>query len=260
MKRRAQRPLIGITCRRMDDKLEAWQSRRQGAIMPMIEAVVRGGGSPLLLPILDDTAVIRDLYERTDGLILVGGGDMDPQFYGQELEDGCHHPDIVEDKEELTLASWAVLDHKPLFGICRGMQVINIALGGTLHQDITTTLVTSINHNESEDMKDRQHLVHELRVEPNARLAKILGTTSLKVNSFHHQALDTVASDLNVVGVAPDGVIEAVEGVTDQYIVGMQSHPEMAAEADPRWQALFDSFVEASAQYVQAHPRAAAAR
>jgi putative glutamine amidotransferase len=232
----------------MNENIEAWWDTRQGVIDTTITAVVAAGGLPVLLPNIGmETA--RGLYERIDGLLLAGGGDVNPTFYGAEPEHELDRLNPAMDKWELTLTSWAVLDGKPLFGICRGMQIINVALGGTLYQDIATDIRTDIDHRGSLLAEETAKLIHAMAVTEDSHLAALLGVTELDVNSLHHQALRDVAADLRVTATAPDGVVEAVEGTTAQYIMAVQSHPEAAAADDQRWQAVYDDFVAAAAGY-----------
>lgn len=243
------KPLIGIPCRRWKNEKEPWWPHHDGIIVTAIDAVVRGGGVPLMIPIVDDTAVVKQLYEQVHGVMMVGGGDMEPRFYGADPHPKQVNVNIPIDRMELTIASWTMLDQKPLFGICRGIQVMNVAFGGSLMQDILTTIDTKIDHDESANRHDPSLPIHDLELVANSRLAGLLGTRLLKVNTMHHMALDRVASDLRVVGRSPDGIIEAVEGRNAQYVLGVQSHPEAVAAQDERWQKVFRDFCEASGAF-----------
>ncbi|MEP7191194.1 MAG: gamma-glutamyl-gamma-aminobutyrate hydrolase family protein, partial [Roseiflexaceae bacterium] len=154
---------------------------------------------------------------------------------------------------ELTLARQAIDDRIPVLGICRGIQLLNVALGGTLYQDIPSELPEASDHYASLQMPGRAHLAHQIELEPGSWLAAQLGTDQLLGNTFHHQALRDIAPGLLVTGRAPDGVIEAVEAAGPGFVVGVQCHPEDLWErADPRWARLFTGFVEAARQHALA--------
>ena len=137
-----------------------------------------------------------------------------------------------------------------MLGICRGIQLLNIALGGTLYQDIPSELPAASDHYASSKVPDRAHLAHPIVLEPGSWLAARLGTRELPVNSFHHQALRDIAPGLQVTGRAPDGVVEAVEGAGPGFVIGVQCHPEgLWASADMRWAQLFAGFVDAARQH-----------
>jgi len=195
--------------------------------------------------VIEDETVLRALYERLDGLLLSGGGDVEPNRYGEEPIRELGPVDPPRDALELPLARWAVADGKPVLGICRGVQVLNVALGGTLYQDIPAQLQSELVHDSSFTRQDWTYMAHELRLAPDSQLAQIFGQTTFPINSLHHQSLRAVAPGLHAVGWAPDGVVEAVEGNNGHFLVGVQCHPEaLQSVADPRWRALFRRFVE----------------
>ncbi len=236
-------PLIGISCGTFHDR--DWCPPSYGHRKTYVDAVLRAGGAPLLIPPLLDATALRAIYDRLDGLLLAGGGDISPNHYGDQPHERLGVIDLPRDMAELRLARWAAADHKPLLGICRGVQLINVALGGSLYQDIPSQLGSTIDHNESYAREDWTFLAHPMTITPDARLARFLGTTDLMINSLHHQAVHRVAPGLRAVAWAPDGVIEALESEDTRFIVGVQCHPEaLQAETDPRWQGLFAAFVE----------------
>ncbi|HEX5689903.1 MAG TPA: gamma-glutamyl-gamma-aminobutyrate hydrolase family protein, partial [Roseiflexaceae bacterium] len=189
--------------------------------------------------------VMRALYERLDGLLLSGGGDIDPVHYGEAPIAELGVTDPLRDTVELWLARWAAEDGKPILGICRGLQMLNVALGGTLYQDIPAQLDSELVHDSSYTRQDWTYMAHDLRLEPDSKLAQLFGTTNFSTNSLHHQSLNRLAPELRAVGWAPDGVVEAVEGRNGHFMLGVQCHPEaLQGTADPRWQALFREFVE----------------
>lgn len=237
------KPVIGIPCATLYDR--DWCPALHGHRQTYVDAVVRAGGVPVLIPLVDDEEVLQTLYDRIDGLLLAGGGDVDPAHYGEEPLPELGKVDALRDAVELPLARWAVADGKPVLGICRGVQVLNVSMGGSLYQDITTQLNSALHHDESYAKEDWTHMAHDLRLDPSSNMAKLFATTSFPINSLHHQSLKAIAPGLRAVGWAPDGVVEAVEGSNGQFIMGLQCHPEaLQGSADPRWQALFKRFVD----------------
>jgi putative glutamine amidotransferase len=244
------KPLIGISCGTFHDR--AWCPPSYGHRQTYVDAILRAGGAPLLMPPVTDLETLRVLYERVDGVLLAGGGDIAPANYGAEPHEKLGLVDAVRDEAELPVARWAVAEGKPVLGICRGIQVINVALGGSLYQDIPAQLGTSLRHNLSYEREDWTHLAHEMHIAVGSRLGRALGTASMAINSLHHQSVRDLAPGLRAVAWAPDGVIEALEGEGQNFLIGVQCHPEaLQAGTDHRWQALFAAFVISCAQFRQ---------
>jgi putative glutamine amidotransferase len=242
------KPIIGITSGTFRDR--DWCPPSIGHRKTYIDAVVAAGGAPFLIPLIEDEAVLRTLYERIDGLLLAGGGDVDPAHYGEAPIPELGAIDAPRDRVELPLVRWAVAEGKPVLGICRGLQVLNVALGGTLYQDISAQLESPIVHDDSFRRENWAHMAHGMQIEPASQLAELLGADGFAVNSLHHQSIKAIAPGLRPVAWAPDGVIEALEGNNGQFLIGVQCHPEALQEAaDPRWQGLFRRFVERAGAY-----------
>lgn len=209
----------------------------------MVEAVRASGGLPVLLPLLRDESASRDLIEICDGLLLSGGSDVAPTSYGETALDPAWKGDHERDLYELALVHAAELQGKPVLGICRGCQLLAVAHGGRLWQDIETQVDGAMRHRDQE-LYDG--LAHEVEIEKDSRLAKVLDV-SLRgarqtVNSVHHQAIRDVAGELRVVARASDGTIEAVESMReDRFILGVQWHPEWM-ERQPS--AEIDAFID----------------
>lgn len=245
------RPLIGVptqTLHAIDDippgLPQSWVMNQR-----YLQALAAVGGVPVLVPLLTDEAVLRPLYERLDGVFLAGGVDMDPGSYGEPRSERCGRVDPPRDAVELTLARWAVDEGKPLLGVCRGMQVLNVLTGGTLHQDCADFPDGALKHDYFPTKGHaRDYLAHEVRLAPGSRLHEIFGTDTARVNSMHHQAVRALGDGLRVVATAPDGLIEAVEGPGDGFAIGVQWHPEMLIDTDPATRRLFEAFVEAAAE------------
>jgi putative glutamine amidotransferase len=238
----AMLPLIGITC-----GSQAGQGTRPPGFRQnrsYARAVAAAGGAPVLIPLLDDEVTLRALYERLDGVLLPGGGDVNPARYGAQPRDEYQLSgvDDVLDAVELTLGRWALADGKPVFGICRGQQTLNVAAGGTLYQDIGAQVDGAAPHQFPEA---RTALVHDVRVEPASRLATALGTDALSANSIHHQAVERLAPGLRATAWAPDGVIEGLEHPTHPFALAVQFHPEELVPDHAPSARLFAAFVAA---------------
>jgi gamma-glutamyl-gamma-aminobutyrate hydrolase PuuD len=184
-------------------------------------SVVRARGLPLILPVLDP-AHVDDVVDVIDALVLSGGGDVTASCYGAEATPEIAGVDPARDDWEIALTLRALERDIPVLGICRGAQVLNVALGGTLIPHLPA--VTDQVHRD-EQRVDRP--VHPVHVAPGSRLARAMGVTRTGVNSLHHQAVDGVATGLRAVAWSPDGIIEGIEGVADARVLGVQWHPEL---------------------------------
>jgi putative glutamine amidotransferase len=241
-------PLIGISARSVVD--EPWCPPLVGARKGYIDAVVAAGGVPVVLPPVDDPRALRGMFDALDGLLLTGGVDVAPELYGEQPHPRLGAVQAERDAAEMPLARWAAAEGKPIFGICRGIQVLNVALGGTLYQDLPAQRPGEIDHELSIKHECWDRFDHGLALARDSRLAGLLQTTMLDVNSLHHQAVKDLGSGLRVVGQAPDGVVEAIEGTGGHFVVGVQCHPEgLWQSADVRWRAVFRAFVEAAERY-----------
>ena len=237
--------LIGITARAIRD--EAWCPPLIGSRQGYINAIIQAGGVPVVLPPVSDMTVLRGMFDGVAGILLTGGVDVAPALYGEEPHPqlGLVHAD--RDAAELPLARWAMEEHKPVLGICRGHQVLNVALGGTLYQDLPSQLAGSLDHEASVKHECWNNFDHGMTLADDSRLAEILGSAEIEVNSLHHQAIKQLAPTLRAVGHAPDGVIEAVEGWNGAFVIGVQCHPEeLWQETDLRWRNLFRALVIAA--------------
>lgn len=238
------RPLIGIP---------GFTSRRPGYAERLCvkreycDAVHAAGGAPVLVPLLDDDLTLMDIYGRLDGLLLAGGGDIEPHHFGQTRQARLTQLDVPRDRTELFLTRRAVEDALPMMAVCRGVQMLNVALGGTLYQDISTQIPNALQHKYPSTCQ-RSFLAHEVLVQPATRLSAILGNGRIPVNSFHHQSPWRIAAGLRACAHAPDGVIEALESADDRFLLGVQWHPEDLYGSDMRMLRLFEAFVQAAAR------------
>ncbi|MEJ8544705.1 gamma-glutamyl-gamma-aminobutyrate hydrolase family protein [Brevibacillus borstelensis] len=199
------------------------------------KSVAAAGGIPIVLPFIDPEMALETVA-LCDGLILSGGEDVDPLYYGEEphLQLGPTMP--LRDEVEIALVKHALARQIPLLAICRGVQIMNVALGGTLIQDIPSQVSQPLQHSQR---VERSRDTHWVAIEKGSRLAEILKEDKIRVNSLHHQALKDVASELRVVAKASDGVIEAVEHTGSAFAIGVQWHPESMAASNPLMHKLF---------------------
>lgn len=207
-------------------------------------AVQRAGGIPVLLPPRLDDGALEALWFRLGGLILTGGGDIDPARFGQTPHPATADVSAARDGLELGLAARALAERRPLLAICRGLQVLNVACGGTLRQDIPGVIPGPIAHSQKEP---RAQATHDVKVEAGAELGEVLGRLDVAVNSLHHQAVDRLGRGLRAVAWAPDGVIEGIELAEHRgFVLGIQWHPEDLAGHDPAAANLFAALVRAA--------------
>jgi len=221
---------------------------RQGAVActtAYLEALQRAGGDPVIVPPVPlDEAEAGARLRRFDGVLLVGGGDIDPGLYGQETRPEVAHINPARDEFEIPLVRAAIDKGLPTLCICRGAQVLNVALGGTLHQHISDRedLVAHRNDDGSDGV------LHEVRAQPGSRAMKAMGVERARTFSHHHQALDALGAGLVPVAWAEDGLLEGVE-LEEGWVLGLQWHAEATAGADPTQQAIFDALVRESADF-----------
>lgn len=196
----------------------------------MMAAIWRAGGMPIMIPPSNDPALIPAFMEDLDGLILSGGADVSPRTYQENPLKEAWEGDAVRDAYEIALVSSALERRLPLLGLCRGIQLLNVALGGNLWQDIPSQVEGALEHR---DWSRYDELGHHVRVAAGSWLSGIYdGQTELRVNSVHHQALRRIAPGLEIVAQAPDGLVEAVEGIDEaRWCVGLQWHPEWLEHA-----------------------------
>ena len=207
-----------------------------------VDAVFRAGALPVLLPLTEDEAVMREMLCRMDGLLVTGGADVGPDVYGEEKLPCCGETEPRRDRFELPLCRMALEKDMPILAVCRGHQVLSCALGGTLYQDIAEQFSPELKHPQYDIPRDK---VHEMTVEEGSLLHRITGLTRFGVNSRHHQAIKVPGAGLKVIAHAPDGLIEAVELPGKRFVLGVQWHPEALSDRYAEAQALFNAFVGA---------------
>jgi putative glutamine amidotransferase len=242
--------VIGVTASLRED-VDAVAQRPLGrfvrADLDYVEGVVGAGGVPVVFPPVGGARGAQVLLGGIDGLLLSGGSDLHPSYYGEEAvpELGVTIPE--RDAFEMSLVEQALRRGIPIFGICRGMQILNVALGGTLFQDLPSQMDHSVLLGHRQETPKWQP-THEVEVDGGSQVAQIMSTGELKVNSYHHQAVKDLASGLVSVAHAPDGVVEAVEwrDLSQRWLVGVQWHAEAMRDAAPQHRKLFEAHVSAA--------------
>ncbi len=228
-------PLIGITAGNDPHMPEHYVLR-----WDYVYSVSEVGGVPVILA-PGKAAEHPSYLESFDGLVLSGGSDISPERYGQEPHETLRSPSAERDEFELGLAQRAIASGVPVLAICRGLQVLNVALGGTLIQDLPSRIGEAIVHDDLE--RPRHQLAHEVSLDPGTRLLRLLGRSRLAVNSFHHQSVDRLGDGLTVTARADDGVVEAVEMRGPDFVLGVQWHPECFWREGPPFLSLFGALV-----------------
>lgn len=237
------KPIIGINCDLdMTGEGRVYNSPYLFIYVNYFDAIVRAGGIPVLLPCVEAENDVRQQLSCIDGLMLTGClHDIDPGAYGCPDHDT---PGIMPERRQafdLSLAKISLrMNDLPILAICSGMQLINVAAGGTLVQEIRSEHTSMIEHFQ---MDRAEQIVHEVGIQPNSRLARISGRAILGVNSVHHQAIDRIAPGFHESARSSDGVVEAIETTGDQYVIGIQWHPERISHEDPHMH-LFRSFIK----------------
>lgn len=214
-----QKPIIGLSS-------TSGEGTSTSVPLTYVESVIRAGGVPMVLPITQDHDLLNRMLDNIDALILTGGEDVDPlKWYGEEPLPALGGIAPERDSFDVALARLAVERGIPLLGICRGHQVINVAFGGTLYQDIPSQVKAShVKHRQS---APGDYGTHTIRIEQNSLLYKQLGTQSIAVNSFHHQAVKDMAPGFKVTATSVDGVVEAMEKIGSDQVYSVQFHPEV---------------------------------
>jgi len=248
------RPLVAIPAYRLPaGRVKNWHVGCFAVPEPYVQAVLRAGLSPVILP-ESDLDSVASMLGMFDAVLLLGGGDVDPARYGEEPHPEVYGVDRHRDELEINLVHEASRRGLPTLAVCRGIQVVNVAYGGTLVQHVPD-LRGITDHRPGPDFGSTP-VIHEVTVEPDSRIAEATGRTVLSVASHHHQAIDRPGPGLRVVSRSEDGLIEAVEG-DEGWLVAVQWHPELTAADDPAQQALFDALAEQARERHEA--RAAAA-
>ena len=232
----SQRPIIGITPHRNLEKPQILLRETY------INSIIRAGGLPVVLPCVQDEQMILELLNNVDGILLSGGVDIHPKRYGEDVHPACGEIDEIRDEFELLLVKHAIRRNMPVFGICRGFQVICVALGATLFQDIESQLgIPRANHRQPEPFDDP---VHTVRFKEGGLFERITQTPLMPANSMHHQAVKDAGEKLKIEGITMDGIVEAVSMVGNESVFGVEFHPEHLDHYSDFAARIFDYFIE----------------
>lgn len=210
-----------------------------------VRAVEAAGGIPLMIPLGLSEADMEALFVRLDGVLMPGGGDIDPQAYRGTVHETVRDIDPQRDRTEFWMVRQAVARRKPLLAICRGHQVLNVALGGTLYEDVAAMKADAIRH-DFYHTRPRNYLAHTVTLTPGSLLAQQIGQVEIEVNSLHHQGVRGMAPGLSATAVAPDGLVEGMEVREHPFAVSVQWHPENLVHDDEAMLNLFRGFVAAA--------------
>lgn len=236
MMENAKRPLIGLV------PLMDYQRASYWMLPGYMQGIEQAGGVPVMLPLTDDDAALARLADTCDGFLLTGGQDVEPAVYGAAQTSLCGEISPQRDAMERKLLTLARAQDKPVLGICRGIQFLNAALGGTLWQDLPVEYPSEVNHHQTGAYEAP---IHTVRLLPGTPLADLLGKDTLPVNSYHHQAIHTLAPGLTAMASAPDGIIEAVYEPGKRFVWVVQWHPEFSYKVNEDSSKIFAAFVGA---------------
>jgi putative glutamine amidotransferase len=240
----SRKPVIGITATTSEDTFDHGTFRRYALSNTYVNAVRAAGGIPVVLPPGEDD--LQAVLDTVDGLIFSGGSDLDPVLYGDmDVHETTYGIDPERDTFELALLNLAFAQDKPFLGICRGIQTMNVALGGTLIQDVPSAVGTAVEHRQQTLGKTITETGHTATIADASILAGIMGGTDVEVNSYHHQAVGVPATGVEVIATSADDVIEAIVAPARHFALGVQWHPEMLAASRAEHLALFRALVAA---------------
>jgi putative glutamine amidotransferase len=242
-------PLIGIPCQQ-DITSDSFKDPVNSQSQAYLTAVTQAGGIPFLIPLNLETHALRRLYDLAAGIILAGGGDIEPARYDQAPVEGVVLSNVqpARDETEITLSRWAAAEGKPTLAICRGIQLMAVAAGGSLCQDLPLLRPEATLHQYAymgEGSNPDDYLAHEVELSLTSRLARILQRPRLWTNSLHHQAVEHVPPPFEIAGCSSDGVIEAIELPGHRFFIGVQWHPEILLHKQEEARLIFRGFIEA---------------
>lgn len=244
-----KKPVIGITCN-YDYKDEVGMVSHMGIAGQKwhfladnyVNSVERAGGIPVLIPICSDLETVKEMVKVMDGVLISGGHDVNPQEYGERVKEYCGTLMPMRDRQDIELTKYILNEtEKPMLAICRGVQILNVAAGGNLYQDLEKD--GGFEHHFT-DMYPLNHPTHSVKLGEGSRLREIFEKEDVPVNSFHHQAVKEVAEGFSAAAVSEDGVVEALERKDGRFAVGVQWHPEMMFDSEEQ-QGVFRAFIEA---------------
>lgn len=237
MSKENKKPVIGLVPLMDDEKESYWM------LPGYMDGIIEAGGIPIMLPLVSDRSIIEQIGEKCDGFLLTGGHDVSPEIYGEKKKEQCGACCKKRDEMERIIIGYALNADKPMLGVCRGIQLLNAVLGGTLYQDIPSEFDTKLIHHQKPPYDVP---VHDVLISDNSPLYTLLGKKRLSVNSYHHQAVKDLADGLDVMAKADDGLVEAVYMPSKRFVWGVQWHPEFSYKKEISSRRIFEEFVKAS--------------
>lgn len=243
------KPIIGITtlCEHRDNKVHSSINYNYS------KSVNMAGGTPILIPSINSDEDIENYLNTIDALLLSGGEDISPLLYGENPIKQVTYISPDRDEYETKLYLGALQKDMPILGICRGIQLMNSVSGGTLYQDINTQAQYSNGHSPMQNLT--YNFYHTVNIEKDSKLFEIFKSEELKVNSFHHQAVNKVADKFKVTAKSPDGIIEGIENLENTFVLGVQWHPEDLTVEHPEFLKLFKTFIDEASKYKESDER-----
>ena len=228
------KPIIGLVPL-IDEKKESFW------MLPgYMDGITEAGGIPVMLPLTHDEGEIEELLDHMHGILLTGGHDVSPALYNEEPLKECAQTIEERDRMEMILLKKTLERDMPVLGICRGIQFLNVFTGGTLYQDLPTQRPTKTEHHQSPPYDIP---VHEVTIKEDSKLFKLLGKSSIRVNSYHHQAIKDIGEDLKIMAISEDGLTEAVEMPDKRFVWAVQWHPEFSFRSDENSMKIFEEFI-----------------
>ena len=229
------KPIIGVTASLVSGKITIDQD--------VVTSVLMAGGIPYILPYTKDMNTLENILTNINALLLSGGVDIDPTLFGEEPIPGLGEIMPERDELEFALIKRALQSNLPILAICRGIQMLNVAAGGNMYQDIYSQKAEVLQHSQR---APRTHLSHFVQIKKNTLLRSILGSDYFKVNSFHHQAVKDPAPGFVISAISSDGVVEAIESQKHRFVLGVQWHPENLTAFDDISKRIFSSFIHSA--------------
>ncbi|MGG1663019.1 gamma-glutamyl-gamma-aminobutyrate hydrolase family protein [Brevibacillus sp. NRS-1366] len=237
------KPIIGVTTFLSESSKYSTVSRNY------TDSIYAAGGLPVSIPIVAGETNYSEYIDMVDGILFTGGNDIAPYFYGENPVKELHSMSSIRDEYEFSLFKSAYEKNMPIFGICRGIQLINVALKGSLYQDIYSQCPGTLGHSPEQTASDEFY--HSVKISRDTKLYDIFGEERIFTNSFHHQSVKGLGKNLIATAHSEDGIIEAIESTEDRFLLGVQWHPECMTKRHPMFLKLFSTFVQASSTYKQ---------
>lgn len=233
------KPIIGVASRTTSD------GSGNNVGTAYIRSIEKASGIPILLPLLEDVADVPRMLDLIDGLLLIGGPDVDPYEFGEEPHPKLGIIDVAGDRMELALARGALERDLPILAICRGIQLLNVAAGGTLYQDISSQIPDALKHSQR---TTEPYVTHRISLAEGSIMHRIFSALEIRVNSYHHQSVKDPAPGFRCTAAADDAVVEAIESTRHRFVLGVQCHPERLWEKYPEFFGIFSKFLEHARQ------------